>query len=178
MLKILFDLYSTKSYAGIYTNFQDMSKFHFGNIIAVNEKEIAIHMISPDGEDDGISVMNVDNVIRVETNGQYSEKMKKLCNGCFPSSYNLSVKDNNILMSVLLLSFNEKQIVSIELLDSGYNDIVGFVEAVENGECMIKQIDEYGYEDGYSYVSINDITKVSYSTQDEKRMMRLWSFNK
>lgn len=175
MLKILFKLCLAKEFASIYTNYQDMSKFHFGCILAVNDKEIAIKLISPDGEDDGICVMNVENVFRVETDGQYLNKMKKLCSNSVVTLCDLSIDNDNILMSVLSIAATDKQIISIELLDSGYNDIVGMVEKIEDGECMVKQIDEYGNEDGYSYISIKDITKISYCTQDEKRIMRLFN---
>lgn len=42
MLKVLFELCSTQHAACIYTNYNDMNKFHFGFVLAVNEKEIAI----------------------------------------------------------------------------------------------------------------------------------------
>ena len=179
MLKVLFELYSSKKVASIYTDSSETSKFYFGSIAAINDKEIAIHLISPDGEDDGITVMSVDNVFRIETDGLYHEKMKKLCSGFenTVSPCNFPIDNNNISASVLLSASERNLLVSIELLDSGYNDVIGFIESITDGECKVKQVDEYGFEDGYSYVSIDDITKISCHTQDEKRIMRLWQIN-
>ncbi len=178
MLNILFNLCDTKSLASIYTDCNDTDKFHFGKVFAVSEKEIAIQMISPDGEEDGITVMDVEKVIRVEINGQYSAKMEKLCAERTISDYLIKFENNNILKSVLSYAISNKQIVSLELMDSGYNDIVGFAESVTDDEYCIHQIDEYGFEDGLSYISINDVTMIRLLSQDEKRIMRLWQFNK
>lgn len=134
-------------------------------------------MISPDGEDDGITVMSVDDVIRVDTNGQYEEKMQKLCSKNANSFYDLSIEDEEILMAALLFAIKEKQMVSIELLNSGYNNIVGFVSTIDDGECKIEQVDEYGFADGTSYISYNDITRISISTKEEKRIVKLWMLN-
>lgn len=177
MLDILSKICLNKKRCCIYTDYDDMNKFCFGSVLAVNEKEIAIHLISPDGDDDGIVVMNTDDVIRVEVDGKYSEKMEKLCHGNVFNQYNLTDIADSILLSILSLANAQKQIVSVELLDSGYDDVIGFVESLEREVCVIKQIDEYGQEDGYSYISINDITQVSYSTQDEKRIMKLLKLN-
>ena len=176
MLKILSKLCSQHSMVSIYTN-SDTNRFHFGIIIAVNDREIAIHMISPDGEDDGIIVLDVDNVFRVEEKGEYLKKMQKLCSTEVIPTYNLNIIDDDIQKSVILYAFNKKGILSIELLDSGYDDVVGFVESIDESECKIRQIDEYGYEDGFSYVDISKITKVTVMSQSEKRIQKLWELN-
>lgn len=177
MLRILYELRASQKMVSIYTNYQETNKFHYGVIIALNEKEVAIQMVSPDGECDGIIVMDVENVIRVEEGGQYAEKMKKLCpkNPC--PLFNEVLEENDISESLLSIALRKKSVVSIELVDSGYNDIVGFVEVIENGQCKVKQVNEYGYEDGFSFFSIRDITKITYLSQDEKRIMKLWKLN-
>ena len=177
MLKILYELCLSKEMACIYTNYNDTSKFHFGTIIAVNEEEIAIQTISPDGENDGIVVIGTDYINRVETNSQYIEKMKKLCAGDSLFLNDLEIDNNNIINSILLFAFKEKEVVSIELIDSGYNDVIGIIEEIDDIECKIKQFNEYGYVDGELYFRVNDITKVAVLTQDEKRIMRLKKIN-
>lgn len=178
MIKELLKLHSEKSKASIYTNTNEPDKFHYGTVIAVDDKEIAVQMISPDGDDDGVSVMSVDNVFRVEVGGQYAEKMYKLCSGRTIRAYELPKCDDGIFMSALLYALAEKEVVSIELIDSGYNDIVGIPETIDSDECSVRQIDEYGYEDGFSFISVSDITKLSFATDAEKRIMRLWKMNK
>lgn len=178
MLEILSDLCKSKKLASIYIKNNNPNKFYYGTVLSLNDKEIAIDMMSTNGGNDGIVVNKAENVYRVETDGQYDEKMKKLCrlNPYHPFEGNWD--NDNIRMSLLSLSMETNKIVSIELLDSGYDDVVGFIDKIENGQCRIKQIDEYGYEDGYTYVMLNDITQVTYQSEYEKRIMNLWELNK
>ena len=178
MIKELLRLCSDKNKASLYTNFSEPDKFHYGIVLAVNENEIAVQMISPDGDDDGVTVMSVDNVFRVEVGGQYAGKMEKLCSGRTLRAYELPPCDDGVLMSALSYALAEKEVVSIELIGSGYNDIVGIPETIADEECAIRQIDEYGCEDGFSFISVSDITKLSFATDAEKRIMRLWEMNK
>lgn len=173
MLKILFDFCSKKQIASIYTNSNDVNKFHFGYILSVSEEDIAIHMFSPDGEDDGIIVMDVDNVFRVEENSLYIKKMLNLCpnNGFTP--YVLDIESGKIKNSIISFAKKEKHIVSIELLESGFNDIVGLIYEICDNQCKIEQFDEYGNKDGFSYVSIESITKITLLSSEEKRIEKL-----
>lgn len=178
MIKELLKLCAEKSKALIYTNTDETDKFRYGTVIAVDDKEIAFHSISPDGDDDGAFVMSADRVFRVEVGGQYTEKMEKLCSGKTLRDYELPECDDGILMSALLYALAEKEVVSIEMVDSGRVDITGILETIDGGECSIRQIDEYGYEDGCAFVSVRDITVLSFATDSEKRIMRLWETNK
>lgn len=173
MFRILHELYTSQKSACLYTNFNDINKFHFGTIAAVNDEEVAIQMITPYGDDDGIIIMNIDNVYRIETNCKYVEKMKKLCSNKQLPSYEFFSENNSIKISSLLFAFNKELVVSIELLDSGYNSIVGLIKMIEDNKCKIQQVDEYGNLDGISYIRIKDITKLSFLTQDEKQIMDL-----
>lgn len=177
MLKILKDLCSSKKAASIYTNYNTPTKFYYGVVIAINDEEIAIYTLSTDGKDDGIVAENIEDVIRVELDGLYEEKMRKLCSINPPIDFNVTLDNNNIIKSLLYLALETKEIVSIELLDSGYDDVVGFVDEINDGQCRIKVIDEYGYEDGYSYFLIKDVTQVSYATEIEKRILNLWNIS-
>lgn len=177
MLNILYQLCFSKQPASIYTNDRETDKFHFGIVLAVNDDEIAIQLISPNGDDDGVMILGTPSVFRVETDGQYAEKMKKLYMHNPVSVFDGKIDEANILQSMLLIALKNNAVLSIELLDSGLNDVVGVVDAIEAEQCKIRQIDEYGYEDGFSYVFIRDITKISYLTENEQRILRLWKLS-
>lgn len=177
MLKIFSKLYQSKELACFYNDYESTRTFYVGFIIAFNKTEIAIQLISVDGTDDGIIVTNINNIYRIETGGQYIDKVKKLVSFSQIPDFSAVLDDNEIYKSILEFAENTKEIVSIELNSSGFNDVVGFVEDVSKDICRIKQIDEYGFDDGYSYIKIDDITEVSYSRIEEKRLLRLWNFN-
>ena len=174
MIKVLTELCSQKKMVSVYTDYNSVNKFYFGFIVAVNENEVAIHMISPDGEDDGIFVMNVNKIFRIETDGQYAKKMAKLClnNPIFPNYF--TVSDDDIMNSAISYAYDKRYVISIELNDSGFYDVVVIVVSIDDKKCKIKQIDEYGYEDGYSYVDITYVTTATVMSQDERRIKRLW----
>lgn len=178
MLKVLYDLCSSKKDASFYSNPEKMNRFDYGTVFAVNDKEIALHLITPDGKDDGITVTAVENIFRVETDGLYSEKMNKLCTDTVRTQYNIDIKENNILKSVLSYAKETGELVSLELLESGDYDVVGFVKEIEEDQCTVMYVDEYGFEDGLTYFSVGDISELEFASEDERRIMKLWKFNK
>lgn len=177
MLNILSKIYTSKEMFSLYKNKEDIDSFLCGIILALNKKEIAIQMFSPDGNENGIIVLDINKVFRVDTNGQYIEKIKKLCSLNRPVSSLKLLNEHDILQSVIFLAIQTQKVVSIELMNSGYNDIIGVIKELKDDQCSIKLIDEYGFEDGFSYVSIQDITEITYSSADENRIHKLWELN-
>lgn len=175
MLDTLKNLCKQNKFAGFYRD--GGSKFMYGRIISVNKDHIAIYMMSPNGCFDGIAAKLTDEIIRIDIDGQYSNKMQKLLSLCNPEIFEFSLDNDKIFESLLALGHDTKRVVALELLKSGYDDVVGFVVGVENGLCTVKQIDEYGFEDGLSFVKIEDITQISYASEDESRLYKLWKLN-
>lgn len=175
MLKILSEMCSSGKRISIYTNMQDTNKFHYGTIVAVNAEEIAIKMISPNGNYDGVIVMSTDLVYRIEVDSKYDIKMKKLCPKFESDFYRENIDPIHIKESLLSIALKAKKIVSLELIESGYNDVVGFIEEINDKYCKIKEVDEYGGEYGFSIIMIKDITKICYDSEEEAIMLKLWA---
>ena len=178
MLKILKELCVTKEMASFYSNYEKTDSFHVGTVLAVNDEEIALKLVSPYGEDDGVEVFNVEDIFRVETEGKYLEKIKKLCTDSSVLEFNKKINESSIIESILTIACDKKEMVSVELIDSGYTEIQGFVESVSGDECKFRQVDDYGYEDGVAYVKICNVTQVSYARTEERRVLKLWKMNK
>lgn len=176
MLKVLYELAQSKEYAMFFGN-PETDKFKFGYVLAVNENEIAIQELSLDGEDDGIVVMDSNRIYKVERNGQYVDKMMKLSSNKKISDWLGRIDENKILESILLKDVLKDKIVSIELLDSGYYAASGFIDKIQKDQCSLKQIDEYGVEDGMAYFLLSDISELEISSQFEKRIQKLYEIN-
>lgn len=174
MIDKLFELKELKKYVSLYTNEEDTSKFIFGKIMYVNTDYVVIYMIAPDGNYDGILVKDIDSVMRIEFDDIYSEKMIKLIDESRLPKFDLLIENKGILISILKKFKDEHKILSIELLHSESDDVVGFVESIDEKSCMIKQVDLYGHENGFSYVFLNDITQISYDSNDEQIILKLW----
>lgn len=173
MIKILNELIEKNSWACFYTNNLETDKFIYGKILSFNDDEIAIHSVAPSGEDDGVVVMNMQNVFRIEINGQYALKMAKLINDEDIRSYSIPFQDNNLMTSVLKYSMQQKEVASIELVNSGLWNVVGIVDTIDSSICTVNQIDEYGFDDGVSVLDINSVTKLSICSQEELIVKRL-----
>ncbi len=91
-----------------------------------------------------------------------------------PKFADIKPDDTKLPRSLLLYSMNNGHLVSVELTDSGYDDLVGLISDIRNDLCTIVPIDEYSSEDGIGYCHISDITCISRASEDENRIARLW----
>lgn len=176
MLNILKELRKTQELAEFYTN-GETETFEIGIVIALNDDILAFQSFTKNGYDDGIVVFPVNSIFRVETNTQYLNKMKKLILDFSITETAKKIDNGDIINSLLQIALQKREIVSVKLLDNDSIDFTGFVERIENEECKFKIIDEYGFEDGFGYANINDITEMSYMCEYDKRIFKLWQFN-
>ena len=174
--QILRQLKSEAKNVSIYTDRAKTSKFTFGSVLNIDKHYFALHMLTTDGQDDGLLIQPIERVYRIEQDGQYAAKMKKLA--VHDTGVHYQLEDGaNLIQAALLAAKKNGWIVSIELLDSGYNDVVGFVQAVQPELCTICLVDAYGYDDGTATIRRQDITQVVCNSADEQRILRLWKVN-
>ncbi|MDD2269061.1 MAG: hypothetical protein PHY15_05860 [Eubacteriales bacterium] len=177
MFNLLKMLCEEGKYASIYTNTQDTSKFHYGKVLAVNDSEVLIYMISPNGTFDGVILEPLKAVLRIEIDGQYDAKMKKLFSSELMVAFNEKLDSLNLKRSLLQIAQKTNKIVSLELIYSGFDDVVGFIKALHDEICEIQVVDEYGFKDGQSFVKLDDITKICYASEDEERILKLYKLS-
>ena len=156
---------------------EDSNKFLYGKVLSVNNCEFALLMYTPCGMFDGIIVKKIKDITRIEYDGQYEQKMQKVLSRDIDAE-KYCIADSEITSSILELSLKLNKIVSIELLNSGTDNVVGFVDEINDNNCTIKSVDEYGYEDGYSFILISDITQVMFDGERENLFLKLWHINK
>lgn len=174
MKQVLQKLCQDGQWLSIYSNINDFSAFRFGRILAVSNKQAVILAISPDGGYDGIFLKEIAEIYRIETGCQYTKKMLHLMPEKLVDEWCPSIEGDDLVISVLHAAMNEAKIVSVGLLDSGCYDLIGFVKNIEDGVATILQVDDYGVEDGISYVRIADITEMTCDSLDERRIQILW----
>ena len=170
--EIIKRLYESGEYAGIYANSADTSKFMYGRIVAFDGEFFAASLVSPDGAFDGITVQDADSVIRIELDGSYSERMKKLMAEVYTEE-KFDISCDDVRGSTLEAAKKAGCIVSIELHGSGVSDVIGTVEDADGGMYRIAQVNEDGSDDGISYISHDAITELGFASADERRIERL-----
>ena len=174
MLQLLNQLSGQKQYACFYTNKEKTSSFIFGRVLGVNDKHIAVYMLSPDGEYDGLLIKRTSSIYRVDWDDQYTQEMTEKIKPDQLPSRELELRDDAFMKSLLSFAKSSNEIVSIELLDSGYDDIVGFVEEVRDETCVVQQVNRDGKPDGYSLLYMDDISQIECESQDEIRLQKLF----
>jgi len=167
------NLCATKRNAMFYLS-QSNDTFIYGTVLAVDDLYVALYLISPNGVYDGTLVTEIERIVRVEVGGQYDEKMNILCSGNTLPIWEFSWNDG-IVNSMLNASLKTRAVVSIELLKSGYNDVIGIIQKVSNKQVKLIRIDEYGKEDGEVYFKINAITQIIYMSEEEQTIHKLWN---
>ncbi len=158
----------------IYANRDNTSKFIFGKIIACDLEHIVISMISPDGYYDGLLLKRIVDIVRIEVGNRYANKMLNLMEKrkCIIDDIKID-KDTDTVKSVLSYAINNDEIVSIELIESGIDDVTGVVIEIKDDICCVDVINEWGENDGKTYFCIDSITQISCASSDEKRLSAL-----
>lgn len=104
MIDILKEMCQIEKYISLYTDIEDTLSFHYGKILSVNEKDIAIYLISPDGSLDGILVIETWKVYRIEVDGQYEAKINKLCSFADLPVVDCTFDNDKIVNSIMIFA--------------------------------------------------------------------------
>ena len=175
---MLNDLCVSQKYVSIYTNWDNTTFFVYGKIIYVNNSHIVIYSISPSGEFDGVLTKELDDIIRIEVDSQYSKALQKVIEEKSLPKIKLKIINNDAISSVLKYAVDVDSIISVELINSGFDDVKGFVKSMDSEMCQILQIDMYGFEDGISIIPIQNISQICVNSLDEQHIMNLYIKNK
>ena len=178
MFEYLTKIKNSNELAAFYADPNDITRFIFGKIIAIDDCYIAIQGFSTNGCADGIIVKPFQCISRVETGSKYCIRMKKLIKANSVIIQDNFIDNANILEAVLKISMDTEKVISIELLQSGYDDVCGIIRSFDNDICTVQQIDQYGYDNGVSYIRLNEITQLSLDSEDEHNIGVLWKVNK
>lgn len=173
MLKMLNKFLNTKKYIAVYVNKSDSTKFLVGTVSAVDNGFFALNQISPRGTYDGTQIMQINDILRIETDSRYCKELLKIAADP-PIYYPLRVDNENVLVSAVHSAIVSQKIVTVA---HNENLITGFIASSHDGLCNIKCVDPYGYNDGTACIMIDEITQISFDTEDEQILFELWKVN-
>lgn len=164
-----------KQNIAIYSNSDDTTKFAYGRPLCMDDVDFALYLISPNGEYDGILVQEINEILYIERDEQYAQKMQTLCAEHRFPEIRLPSEAESVKTNILLYAKENKKVVALEVQYSGIDDITGFVETLENGLCTIKELDAFGQVQGTAYVETDRITQISCDSQNEQRILWLYA---
>lgn len=172
-LKMILDKIGWDKPICVYTD--SSTKFSFGRVLALDEDFLALISITPSGLYDGVSVIPAEDIMRIAADDQYCAKMKALTDEAEYAKFPYAINNADVLRNILEISEKDNTVVSIEVDHSGYDDATGIVAGICDGLVEIDVIDEYGFEDGKAWVQLDDITRVSYFSETEQVIQKLFN---
>ncbi len=157
----------------IYIDAQEMESFYFGFINSIDEEYAYINHISRNGEEDGIAVIRLCDIFRVEYGGEYSARIEKLyrikkqSHEEYPSYENFEkfLKEMKLSKSIVSVSFG-----------SSDNDIevAGIIEKIEGRKIYLGELSGFAENLGMIILDKADIYSIKYGTKYEKDMKLLF----
>lgn len=145
MYSELLKAFKSNKNCSFYTD-DECDKFIYGKIIALNEDEVAIQMYNTDGTCDGVIVKTVSDFFRIEYDSKYNQKMEKL------------IETDTFEDSV--------EIDGNAVFDSAIKSAI-----IKN--FIVRQIDDYGCDDGVTSFVFNTATQITINAKYEKLLSSL-----
>ena len=155
----------------IYTDTEEW--FGAGYLLGMDDEIVMIRGLSTDGSDDGITLYRREELVKIETETQYLQRLQKLClRNETPQSAQTVPCD---LKGALKYASQQKWIVEVQLLASHQCDALGWVDAVDDAYCCICQLDRFGRKDGKAYFALDDISSIKLNSAEGRGIAYLCS---
>lgn len=167
MHSILQSLQETGKYACLYTAAENTTSFIFARVLAVNERQTALYLLSPTGAYDGVLVLPTARISRAEWDDAYSRELLQRADTELPE-LPLCFGGEDYCLTVLRYAMEHGKIVSAELCGSGLDDAAGYVERVTDTLFVLRQQGMDGRPDGQCAVRLADVTQLCCDSEDER----------
>ena len=167
LLEILEKSEKENKIISIYNNKFETNKFSVGYIINYDKTYYIMARISPYGEYDGYELGMVNDIYKIEYDGKYENKIKKLYDYKNQSHNMLEKSGENLIYEFLNFVKDKELVISVELCDSNLCDAQGYVKKVSIDNIEIDLIDEYGYNDGITDIDLKTVTSIVCDSNDE-----------
>lgn len=167
---------TNRSKLSIYFSSSESNSFCFGSVVFCNDEYFILSSYTPYGDDDGFMLRKIDQITRIEIDSKYNKKMISLIELAGTEHTNFSVNEDDIVEYLLKNAKSHHKVLSIEIF--GSDDLaIGCVYSLLYPLCEIKQINEYGEDDGNLIFNIDDISSIRFDSKDELMLEKLCSTN-
>lgn len=164
MKKIIEKCFKEYKIASFYFDKEDNCKHLTGFIHQYNESELLIAHITPRGEYDGYILNSIDNLYRIEFDGEYETKIERLYKLKNQKHSSILSDGHEIALSLLKFAYEQQHLVSLELSN---DTITGLVEMC-NDFIHLLMINDNGKENGKCVIDLNEIVTIECDTDYEQ----------
>ena len=171
--KMLENFKKNKKLVSLYSNVENKDTFNVGFIVDYDSKFLLLNSISEYGKYDGILLIYIDDIFRIDIDSNYENKLLRLLNNKEITNYKFK-KIGSCIEKLFNYAKENNSIISISFFDSDYkSDVIGKVKSYNTNLVEICCYDEYGKVDGISYINISEINYASLDSLDEKMITNL-----
>lgn len=159
----------------LFTNKEQTDSFALGFVVAIDDDNVLLAHVNTSGDYDGFKIKNLNSIIMIETDTLYQSSMYSLYQLSDRKHDKIELVNNDAMKSLLLYAKQKQLVVAIQLLESDYCNVQGFVYDFSETDNIvtINNVDRYGVKDGFSYINIDDVSKVMCDSEDEQTLRKL-----
>lgn len=158
----------------VFDDIENTNEFSVGFISNFNNDYYILRSITPHGRYDGFLLRKTKNILKLSTDGPYEEKIKILSERNNTHHKNCDFGNNDLVEAILTYALQNQLVVAIELLNSGCDDCTGFISSLDDEQCTIWKLNQYGKQNGTAIIEMNDITKINVDSEDEQDLKILY----
>ena len=153
-----------------YVNANDWGQYSVGYVDIITNEHVRFQALSKYGEKAGYEIRLLSDIVKVEYDGKYEKKIKKLEKNqgtIFKDILPTELSSDNLFEDALNQSLEDSIVIVIWGNDPD-DSLVGIVEKIELDLVSIRLINEFGEDDGLSTIRIDEITSLDFNTQSEQ----------
>lgn len=173
MINLYQELINEQKIVSVYTNIYETTKFLCGYPLRINENHFLLASITPQGYYDGYIVKNTNSIYHMTYDEKYELNLAILARYYQTTHKKIKYK-YNLIYTLLNHAKENNFVISIELFESGYDNVVGMIGQLSQDYCEILRLTEYGELDGVSKIKLCDISQIACDTEDEIKIKILY----
>ena len=151
----------------IYTDTND-EWFGAGRVFKVDDNFLILKAIDPRGLQDGLILYRIGDIVKIERNTLYLQKLEKLMNIKNTNFSDYDISTNDFINWFLQESKKRNIILNIQLLQSQHCDVMGVVKEINAHSCIIVQFNNIGEFDGECQFALEDISSIKFDSVESR----------
>lgn len=173
--EVLSRCWESDQIVGIHTNERDLERFHAGYVRSLSSAAVTLFCVDSKGFDDGITVIPLEEVLRLHTDTEYLRGVDLLYRNrdqvYRPTATSWSDGAIDDFPRALLVAKEQNQAVT--LVDINEASLSGIVLEVGEDWVDIEELKDNGQSDGTYTIYLGDIVRLEIGRQGEQANMFL-----
>lgn len=160
----------SQSLVSVYYDSDDWSHFSVGYVDLVTASHVRLRAVSRYGEPAGFEIRELPEVCKVEQGGKYEKKIEKLVRNKGQVFKEVGLKDysaSDLFRDALRQSLEDSVIIVVWGNDDD-DSSTGYVEDLEAESFTLRLINQFGENDGFATMSIDEIICLDFNTRSEQ----------